>query len=388
MREGSIAWRTLARGVHPYRGRTNPAKRFFRTALEHVPPSVYRDKIPPVTSIAGLGGTPMNAVDSYGQIRTARTRGRLATLFLAASFGARLWAAEYQAPVGFNEHTWGQPFSAFRGLKFTNAQEALNSPGKVTDPGVSCTAHFRTISPTQPPELTYTCDSNPQGDGDGSFAVAEYYLQKDHNPWFAQHVAVEAISYLFCSSWQGDYAPQDMKDRLKLCGARITFQSDTKQQLARHDRDYRSNFDRLVRQLVAEHGEPPGYDLIGRVTVEGKDEPLTAPDKVVPDEYRYRWCGLDESAPKLRPNCSATVTLVFDTTSGEGTLLYATAPMYAYAYGRHQLGQESDELYVLLNGPQGDKKQRYVRKMCTGTLICNRGGISQMSSKELRLFQP
>ena len=330
----------------------------------------------------------MNAADSCGQTHTAQTWARLAAILLAASFGARLPAAEYRAPVGFNDHTWGQTFSAFQGLKFTNAQEALNSPGKVTDPGVSCTAQFRTISPMQPPELTYTCDSNPQGDGDGSFAVAEYYLQKDHNPWFAQHIAVAAISYLFCASWQGDYAPKDMKNRLKLCGARITFQSDTKRQVARHDREYRSNFDRLLRQLIAEHGEPPGYELIGRVTVESGGEQLTAPEKATLDEYRYRWCGVDESAPKLRPNCSATVTLVFDTTSGEGTLLYATAPMYAYAYGRHQLGQESDELYVLLNGRQTDKKQHYERKMCTGTLICNRGGISPMSSQELRLFQP
>ncbi|HEY4210759.1 MAG TPA: hypothetical protein VGM84_04730 [Steroidobacteraceae bacterium] len=330
----------------------------------------------------------MIEADSRGQSSKGAAWARLGAIFLAAALCARLHAAQYRAPVGFNDHSWGQPFSAFQGLKLTNAQEALNSPGKVTDPAVSCTARFRTISPTQPPELFYTCDSNPQGEGDGSFAVAEYYLQKDRNPWFAQQVAVEAISYLFCASWQGDYAPKDMKSRLKLCGARITFQSDTKKQLAKHDGDYRSNFDRLLRQLIADYGEPPGYELIGRVTIESGTEHLTAPEKAVPDEYRYRWCGLDEAAPQLRPNCAATVTLVFDTTSGEGTLLYATAPMYAYAYGRHQLGQESDELYVLLNGRPADKKQRYVRARCTGSLICNRGGISPMSSKELRLFQP
>ena len=330
----------------------------------------------------------MDVAGSLGQLRTAPAWARFAAISLAGLFGAQLQAAEYRAPVGFNDHTWGQHFSAFQGLKFTNAQEALNSPGKVTDPGVSCTAQFRTINPMQPPELFYTCDSNPQGEGDGSFAVAEYYLQKDRNPWFAQRIAVAAISYLFCASWQGDYAPKDMKNRLTLCGARIAFQSDTQKQLAKHDGDYRSNFDRLLRQLIAEYGEPPGYELSGRVIVESGGERLTGPEKAVPDEYRYRWCGVDEFAPKLRPNCSATVTLVFDTTSGEGTLLYATAPMYAYAYGRHQLGQENDELYVLLNGRQVDKKQHYERARCTGTLICNRGSSTPMSPKELRLYKP
>jgi len=314
---------------------------------------------------------------------------RCSVVALIAVFAVPLQAAEYRAPTGFNSRTWGEPLSAFKGLTLWHAQEALLSFGKVMDPGIKCTPYFRTISPMEPPQLFYTCEANVQAEGDGSFAVAEYYFNQDRNPWFAQHIEVVTISYLFCASWQGEYPPKDLKKRLKLCGARINFRSDTQKQLAQRDENYTSNFDRILRQLIDEHGEPPGYEQRGRITIESETERLTTPTKPVPDYLQYRWCGVNEFAPKLRPDCAATVTLVFDTGSGEGTVLYATSPMYEYAYARHEQGQQNDDLYVLLNGRRPDQMQRYEPLKCTGTHICNPGAsTSEMPAKERRAFEP
>jgi hypothetical protein len=310
---------------------------------------------------------------------------------LAAVLAGPLHAAEYRAPTGFNGHTWGKSFGTFKGLKLWHAQEVIRSPGKLLDSGIVCTPFFRTISATEPPQLVYQCQATLQGQGDGSFAVAEYYFNQDRNPWVRQRVEVVTISYLFCASWQGDYAPKDVKKRLTLCGARINFRSDTKQQLlAKRDDSYESNLDRILRQLIAEHGEPPGYEQRGRITIETEEERLTTREKAGPEYVQYRWCGVTESAPQLRPSCAATVTLVFDTLSGEGTVLYATSPMYDYAYGRHEQGRPGDdELYVLLNGRRPDQPQRYVPLKCTGTHICNReNATSEMSAEERKRFEP
>lgn len=331
----------------------------------------------------------MTAVSTVAHARLKQHLPSLA-LVLAAVLAMPAQAADYRPPTGLNGHTWGKPFSAFKGLKLWHAQEAIQSFGKLMDPGITCTPFFRQISATEPPQLVYTCQSSIQSEGDGSFAVAEYYFNQDRNPWFQQRVEVVTISYLFCARWQGEYAPKDVKKRLTLCGGRINFRSDTKQQLlARHDESYESNFDRIRRQLIAEYGAPAGFEQSGRITIESESERLTTPEKAVPEFFQYRWCGVTESAPQLRPDCAATVTLVFDTASGDGTVLFATSPMYDYAYGRHEQGRPNDELYVLLNGRRPDEPQRYVPLKCTGTHICNRNNAtSEMSDEQRRAYEP
>src|SRR5262245_61943819 len=223
---------------------------------------------------------------------------RRVALVLAALLAVPVQAADYRAPTGFNGRTWGQPLNAFKGLKLWHAQEAIQSLGKITDPGFSCTPFFRpTTIPTEPPQLSYTCQANIQSEGDGSFAVAEYYFNQDRNPWFQQQIQVVTISYLFCARWFGDYAPKDIKKRLTLCGVRINFKSETKEQLlAKRDDRYDSNFDRIRRQLIAEYGVPPGFEQSGRITIESENERLTTPTRDLPEYIQYRWCGVKESA--------------------------------------------------------------------------------------------
>jgi hypothetical protein len=306
-------------------------------------------------------------------------------LFVAVICAAGLSAAEYRPPSGFNGHQWGDPLSSFSGLRLRQANAVLLSPGKTVDIARVC----RNGGPSGPPsnEWIALCYFDTRIDGIGSYSVGEYYLNQDSNPWAGRRVALFAITYLFCTSWQGEHMPQDMKEHLTLCGARVMFRSDTHKQLAARDMDYQSNFERILRTLIIEHGDPPGYERGGKITIESGDETLTTPRKRWPDYIRYRWCGVSEFALKLRPTCNATVTLVFDGVTGEGTVLYATAPMYEYAYGRHVLGQENDELYVLLNGRRLDRPNAFESHRCTGTRLCNPGN-SRMSAQELSAFQP
>jgi hypothetical protein len=272
-------------------------------------------------------------------------------------------AADFHPPTGFNGRAWGDGLSAFKGVRLWRANTAMESTGKVVE--------FR--------------DAYGQRlEGEGSFALAEYYFDRDRNPWVAQHVDLFIISYLFCSRWQGPYLPRTVKSRLKLCGARLMFRSETlEQRAARGDSD--TNFDRLLRQLIALHGAPEGFQRSGRITVETEDQRLTTPEKPTPDFIRYRWCGVTE--PAVRPSCEATVTLAFDARTGAGTVLYATPQMYDYAYARHRTSDENNELYVLLNDRPLDQAYQPVKHECTGGHLC-RPQKRAMSAKDAIAFQP
>src|SRR5581483_9875749 len=50
---------------------------------------------------------------------------------LGSLSGAVTQASEYQPPTGFNGHTWGTPFTAFKGVSLLAANTALGSRGKV-----------------------------------------------------------------------------------------------------------------------------------------------------------------------------------------------------------------------------------------------------------------
>lgn len=264
-------------------------------------------------------------------------------------------AADFRPPTGFNGHAWGEGLSAFAGLKLWRANTAVGSSGKVVE--------FR--------------DAYDQRlEGEGSFALAEYYFDRDRNPWAGENIELFIISYLFCSRWQGPYLPRTVKKRLKLCGVRLMFRSTTASD---------SNYDRLLRRLIALHGYPEGYERSGRITIETESERLTTPEKPTQDFVRHRWCGVTD--PSVRPICAATVTLAFEAKTGEGTVLYATPQMYDYAYARHQTSDENNELYVLLNERPLDQAYRPVKHECTGGHLC-RPQKRVMSSQDAIAFQP
>ena len=294
-------------------------------------------------------------------------------------------ADDYHVPYGFNGHAWNEPLQAFPGLIVWHANTAQNSAGKVTDLRINCQEDQSTGN-TCTTDLT---SFEQQIQGDGTFALGEYYQKVDSNPWADAGAKVLTISYLYCASERGEYLPNPLRDHLQMCGARIIFTSDTLGQLAKRPEGYRSNFDLVMRKMVAEYGEPPGYEIHGKITVQALDDsdddaPRSGPP-ARPEYVVYRWCGLLPDGQQLHPSCPASITLEFESISGVGSVLFATPKVYDFAYARYQMGDQKNDLYALLFSKHLDHWMPRADVHCTGTRICN-PGHANLSDKTVSQF--
>ncbi len=299
----------------------------------------------------------------------------LLVFLISLTFGTQACAKDFKPPAGFNGHSWGEAVTASHGLTLWWANTVLDSNGKVVEfyfcgfgePGCNPGGYYQRV------------------EGDGSFAAGEYYFDHDSNPWANQQVELRTISYLYCARWGGDYMPTPIKQHLKLCGAHVTFRSDTEEQLTRRPVENLSNFDRILNQLIVEYGEPPGFERQPRITIESGRDSLATPPRPRPRHLRYRWCGVENR--QLRPNCSATVTLALDTMTGEGTVLVAAPLLYDYANAVQFASDRDDNLYMLLNSAPLDRRRVYNKIQCTGRRICQ-GWHEPLSVKQLQGFKP
>ncbi len=121
--------------------------------------------------------------------------------------------------------------------------------------------------------------------------------------------------------------------------------------------------------------------------MESADQRLVTPDHQRPEYKLYRWCGVAESAIKLHPVCDATITLSFEQTTGWGTILFATAPVYDFAYARHEQKDENNELYALLHSEHPERKAARVVHQCTGSHLCEPSN-TPMTAKQMKEFEP
>jgi len=306
---------------------------------------------------------------------------KILPVLIALGLGAQVVHA-FEPPTGFNDHNWGSPLAAFRGLTLWHANTAAGTRGRVTDFQLQC---------VQDPATGETCSPRLSQvtqvvQGDGTYALGEYYFQKDRNPWVMQGVDLLTISYLFCANAKGQYLPAALKRSLELCGTRVLFRSEPAALLAGKDEDFQSNFDRLLRVLIGRFGAPPGYEPRVEVIIESLDEKEPSRRKEQKSVH-YRWCGLDFSSKALRPTCTATVALSYDADRGEGSVLFATAPLYEYAFARYDLGDVGNDLYRMLGDRPLDEKPQRLTYECTGTRICG-AGHGGMSARDLRTFEP
>lgn len=301
---------------------------------------------------------------------------------------------DFTPPTGFNGLAWGAPLQALGKIKLARANTATDSKGKVTQ--LRC---------GEKPEGCANVVENSDQDvaGAGSFAVAEYYREADRNPWAASMVALQSATYLFCDEWLGSTVRVDVKQHLRLCGARIFYRSETGAQLATAPAGFESNHDRLLHYLIHEYGPPDGYHLRqGKITVgplsengteqEPADATAAAPEPAGPGQgvTRYRWCGMRDSARALLPDCAATITLLFNHDTGWGMVLLATDAVYEFAQARHASHDENNELYMaLISQDPGKPTHRNANKcmLTTGSLVCA-GQLIKMADSERRRFEP
>jgi hypothetical protein len=294
---------------------------------------------------------------------------------------------DYRAPTGFNGHAWGEPLSAFQELKLLNANTVSNSPGvtrflECRDLGMPCD------DPARPDQLMVIAKSQVT-EGNGSFAVSEYYREPEQNPWAESLVALNAITYMFCAQWHMPTVPANIRDQLRYCGTRMVYRSDTAATLFTRPNSYQSNHDRLLRHLIRLHGPPDGYRYKkGQVSVGplgGTDEDIEAAESETPLARTAQ-----ENPITLLPRCAATITMMFDAKRGWGVVFYATAGIYNFAYGRHTMRDENNELYVALSGRNLDQPFRKQVGQCErklGSLVCARG-LHRLRDSDIRKFEP
>ncbi|HEY4211350.1 MAG TPA: hypothetical protein VGM84_07700 [Steroidobacteraceae bacterium] len=309
-----------------------------------------------------------------------------ATLALLTSTAAQAsdsQAKDYRAPTGFNGHPWKTPFHAFKGFHLLAANTALASHGKVVSlsfDGRICGGPGPCLTPN-----AFALQTE-QIDGAGSFALAEYYFDSEPHPWAGKGIDLYTVSYLFCASSK-TYLPKHIKDALALCGARVMFQSDDLNAQATRPAGYVTNERRILQQLINEHGEPPNFQRHGRILIDPNGDELWPVEPQAPVDYvLYRWCGLSPSARLLHPSCPSTVTFVFNETRGVGMVLYATNPVYDYAYARHMTGDDNNDVYVILNSPRLDLQYQRVLPHVTSHLPTQQ--MTAMTPKEYREFEP
>jgi hypothetical protein len=304
----------------------------------------------------------------------------ICALAAALPFVPASQAAEFRIPTGFNGHDWGEQFAELPGIRLWHANTAQS-------------AQIGTNVHRNPCMKSATSDCDPRFadieepfDTPNTFALAEYYLNADSNPWASSGIRLYAISYLYCASAMSPYMPTPVKRYLHLCGSRVIFLSDKPGELAKQQEGYQSNFGRIVRRLIADYGEPPGYELHGKITVQnmGGDVVTSTPVRSDPVYVLYRWCPV--LSDKLRPDCKVTVTLEFEATQGEGTVLFATPELYDFANARHGLGDRKNDIYTLLYNHLGQFQPRQ-REPCTGKRVCNPTD-AQMTAREIRDFEP
>ena len=306
----------------------------------------------------------------------------IGTVAQASDSQADPQAQDYQAPTGFNGHPWKTPFRSFKGFHLLAANTALASHGKVVAlvaNGPFCGGAGCSTPPPFPMQTEVI-------EGTGSFALAEYYFDSEPHPWTGKGIDLYTVSYLFCASSK-TYLPKHIKDSLGLCGARVMFHSDDRNALASRPSGYVTNERRILQQLINEYGEPPNFQRHGRILVDpnGDDVWPVAPQAPV-DYVLYRWCGLAPSARSLHPACPATVTFVFNETRGVGMVLYATNPVYDYAYARHITGDDNNDVYVVLNSPRLDLPYQRVLPHVTSRTHSQQKIV--MTEKEYREFEP
>ncbi len=284
---------------------------------------------------------------------------------------------DYHPPIGFGGYTWDTPLGQFQRL--------------VPDPVYVRIAYSAGVTK----EFDFDCFQAvgykslcSELEGDGFHALAEYFVDgqgfRISDPEHPGKAILFPITYQFCAKWNG-LSPKldgDALQRLKLCGARLHFRSETalqEQQIG--DPDYLTSASRILDWLIANHGAPKGFERQGRVVVKFGDQSPEARRKA--RHENWYWCNPKVDEPT--PRCSASVVYTFNPETGLGQVLYLTPQVWMYAHARRFGGSEDDPLYRVLHG--NVQLAAAQRSGCTGTFLCEPLPPKAMSDAMLSRFR-
>lgn len=283
----------------------------------------------------------------------------------------------YRPPTGFGGYVWNTPLGEFRRLAPEPVYVRIaHSQGHVADLDLDCVLEGSTVG---------QC-SDIQGEG--FHALTEYYV--DSQGFRLNDSARQAktvlfpITYQFCAQWVGfsNQLRGDVLQQLRLCGARLFFQSETARQESEiRDFDYVTSARRVLNWLIANHGDPEGYERKGTVIVGIPDAPLPIAQR----KSRYdNWYWCRPKIDDMTPRCDASIVYTFDSETGRGQVILLTAPVWMYAHARRFGGSEDDPLYRVLHG---NFEQAPVRHICTGSFLCKPPPPRPMSDQMMARFR-
>jgi len=284
----------------------------------------------------------------------------------------------YVPPEGFREHRWGEPLSAFTHFELDPLYvQTAYSRGKTTLVSAECAGC----------DFAATLRSMQQKtEGEGFHTLAEYHVAAQGVQFGDSGAILFPLFYQFCAQWRGfsGEVPADIQKRMSFCGMRMLFRSRTPAEVAASENAddlLTTNYDRVLQALIEAYGEPEDYEKRGLVII------ATPEGKIVQPRARrfheWRWCSLHGDRD-IAPDCSASVVLALDSTTGWGVVLYATRPVWEFAYARQHGGTGGDALYRLLTGLE---QYHAVDAICTGSNLCRPGPPDAMRESTRAQFR-
>jgi hypothetical protein len=270
--------------------------------------------------------------------RLAALLAALGVLLAPAAFAKRV---KYVPPEGFAGHRWGDLRSSFTRLpdEPLGVGAAWMNP-VVTEQRITCIGG---------------CDANQvllslweKREGGGFYVLSEYAIEGQGFQYGEDgSVKFHPVIYQFCANWDSTRKepPPDFDAINKFCGMKFLFQSETREQLAKLPADHVTNYDRVLDRLIARFGRPAGFMRRGKVVIETiEGDSSSAADR----KFRvYRWCPAFDR--RLHTDCTASVVLTLDPSTGVGTLLYSTPLLWEFAYAREKNGFKGDRLFRMLH---------------------------------------
>jgi hypothetical protein len=277
------------------------------------------------------------------------------TLFVAGSYASETGkGVKYVPPTGFGGHVWGEPRKNFDRLP-----EVPVGVGAAWMRAIQKQTDFQCVPNVQMNQAGATDLCNfqdtllrlrTQFDGGGVYVLSEFSIADQGFRYGdgKDGVVLAPVVYQFCANWQGNRkseAPAKFDDLNRFCGMKFEFQSETREQLRKLPDNYVTAYDRVLEKLLAKYGRPAGFLRRGQVIIETVDG-----DSSDPGDRRFsiwRWC--PATGDGLHTECTASVTLSLNPTTGQGTVLYSTPLLWEFAYARENNGFKGDPLFRLLH---------------------------------------
>ncbi len=251
---------------------------------------------------------------------------------------------KYVPPKGFAGYTWGQSFTEFDRLKSNPVTlQVAYSRGRTQSVEYFCTA-----TQTSDCDLGLALNTLRQKvQGRGFHLFSEFVVPNQGFRFESTGVVLYPVTYQFCARWDGQSSkpPEDILQRMELCGMRMVFKSQTFAELATLEDEQLTNYELVLEELIRKFGKPAKYFRKERVVIE------TSEGKIADARQRrfktWRWC--PPVGFSFVPTCDASIVLGFSPESGNGVILYATPSVWEFADARENTTPGSDPMYKFLH---------------------------------------